>query len=99
MKKQSLAQQAAGALYGMIADDGLWQPGEQLPGENELAVRLGISRATLREAIRLLAAQGILSVYRGRGTFVSRDSGPGGGQTLRELPLMRARLRDLLAPE
>ena len=95
MKKQSLAQQAAGALYGMIADDGLWQPGEQLPGENELAVRLGISRATLREAIRLLAAQGVLTVYRGKGTFVSQDVSPGGQHTLGELPLMRARLRDL----
>ena len=95
LKKQNLAQQAANTLYGMIADDGLWRPGEQLPGENELSAQLGISRATLREAIRLLAAQGVLSVYRGRGTFVSRDSGPVGGQTLRELPLMRARLRDL----
>ena len=95
MKKQSLAQQAADSLYGMIADGGIWKPGEQLPGENDLSSQLGISRATLREAIRLLAAQGVLTVYRGRGTFVSRAAASAQGQTLRELPLMRARLRDL----
>ena len=50
MRRQSLAQQAASTLYEMIADDGLWRPGDQLPNENELSARLGISRATLREA-------------------------------------------------
>jgi GntR family transcriptional regulator, transcriptional repressor for pyruvate dehydrogenase complex len=51
---------------------GLYEPGDQLPSEREVAQIMGISRTTVREAIRLLSAQGILSVRRGRsgGTFV-----------------------------
>ena len=33
MKKPSLAQQAANTLFEMIADDGYWRPGDQLPNE------------------------------------------------------------------
>ncbi|MEO0985712.1 MAG: FCD domain-containing protein [Cyanobacteria bacterium J06639_14] len=57
---------------------GLYQPGEQLPSEPELADLMGVSRSTLREAIRVLLAQGILTVKRGRmgGTFVSETFAP-----------------------
>ena len=48
-------------------------PGEKLPNELELAQSLGVSRATLREAVRTLTAQGVLEVRRGKGTFVSRE--------------------------
>jgi GntR family transcriptional regulator, transcriptional repressor for pyruvate dehydrogenase complex len=53
---------------------GLYEPGDQLPTERDIAQLMGISRATVREAIRLLVAQGILVVKRGRagGTFVSQ---------------------------
>lgn len=95
MKKRSLAQQTADTLYELIADDGMWRPGEQLPNENDLALKLGISRATLREAIHLLTAQGILTVHRGRGTFVSRNANLSGRYDLGDLQLVRARLRDL----
>ena len=96
LRKQSLAQQTANTLYEMIADDGLWRPGDQLPNENELSARLGISRATLREAIRLLTAQGVLTAHRGKGTFVAPDAVLQGQCALGDLsPLMRSRLRDL----
>jgi len=51
---------------------GVVPPGERLPPERELAVRLGISRVTLREAIRALQDAGYLDVRRGRygGAFV-----------------------------
>jgi GntR family transcriptional repressor for pyruvate dehydrogenase complex len=51
---------------------GFYKPGERLPPERKLVEVLGVSRTTIREAIRVLSAQGILSVKRGRtgGTFV-----------------------------
>ncbi|MBB5079817.1 DNA-binding FadR family transcriptional regulator [Nonomuraea endophytica] len=52
---------------------GVVAPGEKLPPERELAVQLGISRVTLREAIRALQDSGFLDVRRGRygGAFVT----------------------------
>ena len=52
---------------------GLYRSGDQLPNERDLAEIMGVSRTTLREAIRVLVAQGFLSVKRGRtgGTFVT----------------------------
>ena len=54
----------------LIAADGLG-PGDQLPTERELAQRLGISRVPIREAIRTLAALGIVEVRGRQGMFVS----------------------------
>ncbi|GAA4510309.1 MULTISPECIES: FadR/GntR family transcriptional regulator [Nonomuraea] len=52
---------------------GVVAPGDKLPPERELAVQLGISRVTLREAIRALQDAGYLDVRRGRygGAFVT----------------------------
>ncbi len=52
---------------------GLFAPGEQLPTERDLSELMGVSRSTVREAIRVLTIQGLLSVRRGRsgGTFVA----------------------------
>ncbi|MFI6599597.1 FadR/GntR family transcriptional regulator [Nonomuraea sp. NPDC050536] len=50
---------------------GEFEPGRRLPTERELAVRLGVSRNTLREAIRALTLGGILEARQGSGTYVS----------------------------
>ncbi|MEV0163759.1 FadR/GntR family transcriptional regulator [Nonomuraea fuscirosea] len=52
---------------------GVVAPGDKLPAERELSARLGISRVTLREAIRALSDAGYLDVRRGRygGAFVT----------------------------
>lgn len=52
-------------------ESGTWRPGDRLPPEPELAASLGVSRATLREALRLLAEDGWVSRTRGAGTFVT----------------------------
>lgn len=46
---------------------GIFRPGSKLPNERELAERLSVSRATLREAISALRAAGFVSTTRGRG--------------------------------
>jgi GntR family transcriptional regulator len=56
------------AIAGMIEQ---MQPGDQLPTEPTLAKRLGVSRATLREALRTFAERGILVRRQGVGTFVA----------------------------
>lgn len=49
---------------------GKLKPGEKLPPERELAIELGVSRTSLREAIQKLEAQGFLYQVQGGGTFV-----------------------------
>jgi GntR family transcriptional regulator len=49
---------------------GIFQPGEQLPSEAKLIETYNVSPMTIRRAINLLAAQGIIFTVPGRGTFV-----------------------------
>src|SRR5690625_6072066 len=46
-------------------------PGQRLPPEKELSERLGLSRNSLREAVKSLAVIGVLDVRRGDGTYVT----------------------------
>jgi len=57
---------------------GVYAPGDRLPPERELTRRLGVSRITLREALRELAAAGYVETKRGRfgGTFIIRQPEP-----------------------
>ncbi len=71
---KSLSERTADRIYSMIAVEQILLPGEKLPNENILASELKVSRATLRESIRILAAQGVLSVQRGKGTFVAETA-------------------------
>jgi GntR family transcriptional regulator len=50
------------------------RPGAQLPSEPELASELGVSRPTLRETLRSLEEEGILTRTRGAGTFLTDRS-------------------------
>jgi DNA-binding FadR family transcriptional regulator len=66
------------SLVGVVADElldriiaGDFPPGSSVPGELELSARHEVSRMTVREAMKTLEAQRILSVERGRGTFVN----------------------------
>lgn len=50
--------------------DGRLEAGARLPSENELAERYGTSRPTVRRAVALLKAEGLVSTEQGRGVFV-----------------------------
>jgi GntR family transcriptional regulator len=53
-------------------EGGRWPPDEQLPTEDALAHRFSVSKITVREALRELAAEGFIRREQGRGTFVER---------------------------
>ncbi len=104
MKQQQMDGGARGAVFapvdsrarvdavvrriGDAIELGLLADGEQLPGETELAGRLGVSTVTLREALMALRQQGLVTTRRGRGggSFVSLPEVPGEER-------LRARLR------
>ena len=95
MEKKSLSQQTAERLYNAIAAEGHFAPGEKLPNELAWSRELGVSRTTLREAIRTLAAQGVLEVRRGKGTFVARRREGLDPLGFGSLDRVRGQLRDL----
>ena len=63
---QSVAEQIA-----ELIDQGAYPPGTRLPGERELAEKLGVSRVTIREAEIALQAVGRLEIKTGSGVYVS----------------------------
>ena len=77
------------------SDSGCWHPGESLPPERELAARLGVSRDTVREAIKSLADAGYLVSRRGRygGTFLADELPRACRTTRRGCPARRSTTR------
>ena len=92
MRRAKLSEQVSDRLYEMIVEEEIYTPGSKLPNENDLSELLQVSRTTLREAISFLAAQGVLEIRRGLGTFVASEL-PTGGMDLTELAGMRSRVR------
>ena len=68
-----LAEQVAGHLLHDIAE-GVYPTGSRLPPEPVLAEAAGVSRLTLREAVKSLGQRGVVRVEQGRGTFVNATS-------------------------
>lgn len=66
----ALTDAAIGKIKQMI-QSGELAPGDRLPPEQELSERLGLSRSSLREAVKALEAMRILDVRRGDGTYVT----------------------------
>jgi GntR family transcriptional regulator len=62
-------------LFRQRVDKGEWQPGRRLPSIDELMAQFDVARVTVRQAIALLADEGLLSPERGRGTFVTAKAG------------------------
>lgn len=70
IRRQSLPAQVAHEFLAAIVG-GAYEPGSRLPPEPELVAMTGVSRLTLREAMKLLQAIGVVRVEQGRGTFVN----------------------------
>lgn len=66
----SVTDDAIGRIKQMI-QSGELAPGDRLPPEQELSERLGLSRSSMREAVKALATMRVLDVRRGDGTYVT----------------------------
>jgi DNA-binding FadR family transcriptional regulator len=79
---------AGGTAASNVADElvrlilGQLSPGASLPSEAELAVRHGVSRVTVREAVKMLAGRGLLELARGRRAVVREPDGSAFGEFL-----------------
>ena len=69
-KIEQVWEQVAGMIRADIAD-GTFAAGHRLPSETELAGQYGVARMTARKAVGQLAADGLVQVVHGRGTFVA----------------------------
>jgi DNA-binding FadR family transcriptional regulator len=77
-----------------LIERGTFRPGAKLPSERELAGKLRVSRPTVREALAVLEARGLVDVRRGAGAYVTssrRSPEAGAGNNVRALELIEAR--------
>lgn len=70
LRQSSLTAQIRGEIVRFLQEQGL-HPGDRLPSERELAALLGVSRPSVREAVRTLQSEGRLIVRHGQGVFVA----------------------------
>ncbi len=72
LDSQSLTDQLVTRIRKLIFNGEL-EPGDRLPNEPDLAVRMSVSRSTLRTALQILEREGFLIRRRGIGTFVEKE--------------------------
>lgn len=71
LKRDRLYDQVAIQIEKLIMEESFC-PGDKLPGERDLAERIGISRTVVREATRVLNVRGLVKIKPGKGTFVQK---------------------------
>ncbi|MFE9675398.1 FadR/GntR family transcriptional regulator [Streptomyces sp. NPDC006259] len=67
----TVTRRAIERITAMIGE-GLLEPGQRLPTERDLAAQLGISRSSMREAIRALTVMGVVEARHGSGIYVTQ---------------------------
>ena len=94
MKNKMLSQSIADNILSMITIEKRFLAGDKLPNELNLSEELGVSRTTLREAIRILVAYDVLEIRRGKGTFVT-EKALKQPQELEQLSAIKVNAKDL----
>lgn len=94
-KQKRLSDSVADDILTMITIEKRFAPGDKLPNENDLSEELNVSRTTLREAIRILATNGVLEIRRGLGTFVKKKVTPTEDKEFELLTLARINAKDM----
>ncbi|OZI39731.1 GntR family transcriptional regulator [Bordetella genomosp. 5] len=93
-------------LYRQIADQlrllieaGEFREGARLPPERDLALKLGVSRPSVREALIALEVEGWVEVRMGSGIYVKRSTERAGDSLVAESPLETIRARQMVEGE
>lgn len=94
IKKIRLSDQVVQALKAMIAEKH-YKAGDKFHSENELTHLLGVSRSSIREAIRLLEVSGHVKVHQGKGIYIADPDRPGNGAFTRWLKENEASLAEV----
>ncbi len=84
IKPQKISIQIADQIRSSIITS-VFSPGEKLPPERELAELFGVSRPSLREALNILAAAGLIETHQGGGSIVKSLLEMSAGNPLAEL--------------
>ena len=84
IKPKKVSSQIAEQIRSSILN-GEFSPGDKLPPERELAEMFGVSRPSVREALNILAAAGLVESYQGGGTLVKSLVETATGSPLSEL--------------
>jgi DNA-binding FadR family transcriptional regulator len=71
IKRTSASELAMNSILDLI-QRGVLRPGDPLPSQRDLVVRMGLSRAALREGLSALSSLGVLEISHGRTTFVRK---------------------------
>lgn len=83
-REESLAGRVAHELEQLILQNRL-AVGERLPSERDLSKEFGVSRTVIREAVRTVAARGLLDVKTGSGTVVSHPTSKATAESMSRL--------------
>lgn len=74
LQKHTIVDDIIKVLFQMI-DDGFFIPGQKLPGERDLSLKLNVSRTSIREALKSLSFVKLVIVKPGDGTYLTKDEG------------------------
>jgi DNA-binding FadR family transcriptional regulator len=74
MVQPKLSEQTAAGLRKLIVKRQL-KPGDRFFSENILAAMFNVGRSTIREAVKILAAENVVEIHHGKGTFICRRMG------------------------
>ncbi len=69
---KSVVEQIVDNITNAIINGEL-KPGDKIPTENELCASMGVGRNSVREAIKILGAYGVINIKRAEGTFVTQN--------------------------
>jgi DNA-binding FadR family transcriptional regulator len=98
IEPRRLYRQIADQLRGLI-EEGEFAVGSRLPPERDLALQMGVSRPSVREALIALEVEGLVEVRMGSGIYVQPRSAVAGRSVVAESPLETILARQLIEGE